>query len=196
MESFTPYELKMTWNGKTLSAREPTAREMQDSAPTLAEWYSEAYNRQMMDGQVMTSEEALETLETARVRGDRPFLLYVDNVLAGDADFRHVSPPTGEFAIMIGRRDAQGRGLGTAFARMLHWFAFRVLKLDTVYLTVLETNIAGRRCYEKLGYAHDDGEAACAFVEGDRDIPMSLSRATFESLDGVTSKVLEIFERR
>lgn len=196
MESFTPYELRMTWNGRTLSAREPTPTEMQEAAPILAQWYSETYNRQMMDGQVMTSEEALETLEAAQVRGDRPFLLYVDGVLAGDADFRHLAQLTGEFAIMIGQREAQGHGLGTAFARMLHRFAFRVLQLQIVYLTVLEANFAGRRCYEKLGYAQDYGETARVFIESERDIPMSLSRATFESLDASTASLLEILERR
>ncbi len=196
MEGFTPYELRMKWNGRTLSAREPTATEMQEAAPILGQWYSETYNRRMMDGQVMTSEETLATLEAARVRGDRPFLLYVDDVLAGDADFRHLEPPTGEFAIMIGRREAQGHGLGTAFAEMLHRFAFGVLQLERVYLTVLEANIAGRRCYEKLGYTRDDSPTACSFVESARDIPMSLSRATFESRDSATTNVPEIFSRR
>ena len=54
--------------------------------------------------------------------------------------------------IMIGEPDARGRGYGTEAMRLLLDYAFTVLGLHSVMLTVFEYNGAGRRCYEKVGF--------------------------------------------
>jgi diamine N-acetyltransferase len=54
--------------------------------------------------------------------------------------------------IMIGEPDARGRGYGTEAMRLLVDYAFTVLGLHSVMLTVFEYNRAGRRCYEKVGF--------------------------------------------
>jgi diamine N-acetyltransferase len=54
--------------------------------------------------------------------------------------------------IMIGEPDARGRGYGTEAMRLLLDYAFTVLGLHNVMLTVVEYNGAGRRCYEKVGF--------------------------------------------
>lgn len=56
------------------------------------------------------------------------------------------------FGIMIGDPDARGRGLGTETASLMLDYAFTVLGLHSVSLTVAEFNIAGRRAYEKAGF--------------------------------------------
>jgi len=54
--------------------------------------------------------------------------------------------------IMIGEPDARGRGYGTEAMRLLLDYAFTVLGMHSVMLTVFEHNGAGRRCYEKVGF--------------------------------------------
>jgi diamine N-acetyltransferase len=54
--------------------------------------------------------------------------------------------------IMIGEPEARGRGYGTEAMRLLLDYAFTVLGLHSVMLTVFEYNAAGRRCYEKVGF--------------------------------------------
>jgi diamine N-acetyltransferase len=54
--------------------------------------------------------------------------------------------------IMIGEPDARGRGYGTEAMRLLLDYAFTVLGMHSVMLTVVEYNGAGRRCYEKVGF--------------------------------------------
>jgi RimJ/RimL family protein N-acetyltransferase len=54
--------------------------------------------------------------------------------------------------IMIGEPDARGRGYGTEAMRLLLDYAFNVLGMHSVMLTVFENNGAGRRCYEKVGF--------------------------------------------
>jgi len=49
--------------------------------------------------------------------------------------------------------DQQGRGLGTAAARATPELAQRVAGADAVVLTVNERNPAGRRAYERAGFA-------------------------------------------
>jgi diamine N-acetyltransferase len=54
--------------------------------------------------------------------------------------------------IMIGEPEARGRGYGTEAMRLLLDYAFTILGLHSVMLTVFEYNPAGRRCYEKVGF--------------------------------------------
>ena len=112
--------------------------------------------------------------------GGRLFLLFCDGALAGDADFRHVEESHAEFAIMIGARSGQGKGLGTRFALMLHAFAFRELGLARVYVTILKENAASRRLFEKLGYTLDASATARGFADHEDDVAMSIGRDEFE----------------
>ncbi len=57
-----------------------------------------------------------------------------------------------EVGIMIGEPDARGRGYGTEAMRLLLDYAFTILGLHSVMLTVLEYNPAAQRCYAKVGF--------------------------------------------
>ena len=92
----------------------------------------------------------------------------------GDADFRNIEDGSGEFAIMIGGRASQGRGLGTRFGLMLHAFGFGTLGLERIYISVIPANAASRRLFEKLGYQIDDSPEAREFIDEESDIIMSL----------------------
>jgi RimJ/RimL family protein N-acetyltransferase len=57
-----------------------------------------------------------------------------------------------ELGILIGEPDARGRGYGTEAMRLLLDYAFTVLGLHSVMLTVYAFNPAARRSYEKAGF--------------------------------------------
>ena len=124
--------------------------------------------------------DVVETFQTMRAAGDRPFLLEHDGRLLGDADFRHVQGGEAEFAIVVGPRGQQSRGLGTRFAAMMHAAALGKMQLERIYATVIPANIASRRMLEKLGYQLDPSSRAASFAESEDDIPMSVDRVQFE----------------
>lgn len=183
--------------GELLEAIEPTGEEILRAAPALAAFYNDDHNRRMMahDDEPHAPEDVITYYEVLRARGGRPFLLYLDGLLMGDADFRNVEDGSGEFAIMIGARAAQGRGLGTRFGRMLHVFGFGILRLARIYISVIPANTASRRLFEKLGYQIDDSPAARAFIDEESDLTMSLARATFDRARTDDLTAIRVFER-
>lgn len=59
---------------------------------------------------------------------------------------------TSFFGIMIGERDAWGHGYGAETTRLMLNYAFDVLGLQNVMLTVHATNTRGIRAYERAGF--------------------------------------------
>lgn len=59
---------------------------------------------------------------------------------------------TAEFGIVIGERERHGKGYGTETTRLMLDYAFTVLGLHNVMLTVYEYNLAGIRAYQKAGF--------------------------------------------
>jgi RimJ/RimL family protein N-acetyltransferase len=130
--------------------------------------------------QELSADDVAQTFESSRAAGDRPFLLERDGELMGDADFRHIQGAEAEFAILIGQRAQQSRGLGTRYAAMVHVAALRVFRFERVYAAVISTNVASRRMLEKLGYQVDHSPRAASFADTEGDITMSLDLARFE----------------
>jgi RimJ/RimL family protein N-acetyltransferase len=179
-----------------LSAIEPTGEEIAGAAAVLAASYNDDHNRRMMaHEETLDAGEVVAYYGELRGEGGRPFLLQLDGALVGDADLRNIEGATGEFAIMIGARAAQGRGLGTRYAIMLHAFAFAVLGLDRLYMSVIPANTASRRLFDRLGYAIDDSPEARAFADEDSDVTMSIARARFEGLWRAELGQIQTFER-
>jgi RimJ/RimL family protein N-acetyltransferase len=174
---------RIEWQGATdvLAAIEPTAGEVRAHARALAGAYNDEHNRAMMGHERMTEGDVIAYFADMARDGARVFLLFRDGALAGDGDLRGIADGAAELAIMIGTRDAQGKGLGTRFATMLHAFAFRLLDLHKVYVAIVSANAASRRLFEKLGYRVDDSHAARAYADEDTDVTMSVDRSTFES---------------
>lgn len=181
-----PARLVVSWSGPAgaLRAVEPDADEVAAHAAALAAAYSDPHNAPLMGHAApLGPADVVEHYAGLAAAGGRPFLLFQDGALAGDADFRGLAPgpegPTAEFAIMVAARAAQGRGLGTRFATMLHALAFapppRGLGLGRVYVGIVPQNIASRRLFEKLGYRPDHGPTARAYVDEDDDLSLSLA---------------------
>ena len=57
-----------------------------------------------------------------------------------------------EFGILIGERDAWGHGYGTETTRLMLQYAFDVLGMQHVMLTVHADNYGGIRAYERAGF--------------------------------------------
>ena len=166
-----------------LRAYTPTVEEITRFAPGLAAFYNDAYNREMMSNTVaMSPGEVVEHFQSLRAAGGLPFLLEREGELFGDADFRHLGGGTAEFAILIGRRPEQGKGLGTRFALLLHALAFGPLDLERVFVSIIPANLPSQRLFAKLGYQPDHGPAARAFAEDESDVTLSLGRDAFASL--------------
>jgi RimJ/RimL family protein N-acetyltransferase len=114
-------------------------------------------------------------------KGGRPFLLFREDRFYGDGDLRGIEGGSAEFAFLIASPDAQGKGLGTKFATMIHALGFERLGLTTIYATVVPQNVASRRVFEKLGYAEDTSPAARE--RGDAgDVVLSIDRAKFQTV--------------
>ena len=85
--------------------------------------------------------------------------------------------------IMIGEPDARGRGYGTEAMRLLLDYAFTVLGLHSVMLTVFEYNHAGLRCYEKVGFRESGRRRESRWYNGRfwAEIHMDILASEFES---------------
>jgi RimJ/RimL family protein N-acetyltransferase len=170
-----------------LRAFEPTREEIARFAPTLAGYYNDDYNRSMMANTVtMSTDEVVEHFEGLRRKGGRPFLLERNGTLLGDADLRHITAQTAEFAILIGQRPEQGKGIGTRFAILLHALAFRGLGLERIFVSIIPANLPSQRLFAKIGYTRDDSPAARAFADDPTDLTMSMGRATFDNAHAPT----------
>lgn len=171
--------------GGTLRALEPTPVELAAVAGGLADFYNESNNSAMMaNTQAMSPADVQVHFHGLWATGGRPFLLERDGRLAGDADLRHLSANTAEFAILIGDRAAQGKGLGRRFAIMLHALAYQALSLERIFVAIIPANRASQNLFGKLGYDPDDGPQARAYADAADDVTMSLSRERFLVLHG------------
>jgi RimJ/RimL family protein N-acetyltransferase len=182
------------WRGGAqgeLRVTEPSAAEVWAVAPRLAAFYNEPHNKRLLANTVDLTAADVEAFHgQVRAEGGRTFLLWRDDALMGDADFRRFDRARGtaEFAILIGDRAAQGRGWGTRFATMTHVVGFAALALTRVYVSIVADNQASLRLFQKLGYQRDDSAAARASADDGADVTMSVTQAAFRAaadLDGI-----------
>lgn len=188
----TGFEVRYHDGESLLRAYEPSAAELAAAAPRLSEHYNDPYNRTMLTNTAtMSADEVMAHYREARQRGDRLFLLERDGVLMGDADFRHFDEQSAEYAILIGARDQQGRGLGGKFTLMLHALAFGDWGLVRVYVAIIPTNQPSLRMFQRLGFQADTGPHARSLAEEPSDATLSLDALSFRqrhaaAIDAVT----------
>lgn len=163
-----------------LAALEPTPEEVAAHAGALARAYNDPANASLMGHEAAISPDEVVEIYRGMSSGGRAFLLLRDGALAGDADLRGIAEGSAEFAFMIGVPSAQGKGLGTRFALMVHAFGFRQLGLARVYASVVPHNVASRRVFEKLGYVVDASPAARAYADEPDDVTLVVDRQRFE----------------
>jgi RimJ/RimL family protein N-acetyltransferase len=162
-------------------AFEPTLQEVEVHAAALAAAWNDPHNAALMGhDDPFDAQDVVAHYGAMQFEGARTFLLFLDGQLAGDADFRGRSHDAAEFAFMVAAKQSQGKGLGTRFALMLHAFAFSSWGLQHSYASIVPVNTASRRVFEKLGFSLDASPAARAFADEEKDLVMSIERATFE----------------
>jgi RimJ/RimL family protein N-acetyltransferase len=90
---------------------------------------------------------------------------------------------TAGLGIMIGERDARGRGLGTEAVRLICDYGFHVLELHSIMLITFGWNIAGQRAYAKAGFREFGRRRQARYFDGRYwdDIYYDLLREDFDS---------------
>lgn len=88
-----------------------------------------------------------------------------------------------ELGILIGEPEARGKGYGTEAMRLLCDFAFTAMGLHSVMLWTYEYNVAGQRCYAKVGFREMGRRRASRWHAGRYwdEIAMDLLASEFES---------------
>lgn len=162
-----------------LVAEEPTAPEIDAALPVLRAGYNEPTNAVLLGHTApLADDDVREHYAALRSGSGRAFLLYRDGVLVGDADLRGVADGIGEFAFLIADPAAQGQGLGTRFARMIHTLAFGPLGMARLYAAIVPDNAASRRVFDKLGYVVDNTVQGLEYGDPG-DIVLVVERAAF-----------------
>ena len=176
-----------------LSAVEATPAELAQHAAALSAAYNDPHNAVPMGHtEAISPAEVIATYTEGIKKGMRAFLLFQAGELAGDADLRGVRSGRAEFAFMIAAPSAQGKGLGTRFALMVHDFGFRELELRRIYASVTPKNAASLRVFEKLGYVVDASPAARAYADEPDDITLSLDGEKFERMHATALSQIRI----
>jgi RimJ/RimL family protein N-acetyltransferase len=189
------YHLEWSIPAGALVVLEPNLEEIEPLAARLAAAYNDPQNAPLLGHTAeLSPADVLDHYRALAEAGARPFLLFRGGALAGDGDLRGLAGGAAEFAFLIADPAAQGQGLGTAFAIMIHALAFGPLALERIYASVIPANTASRRVFEKLGYAVDGGEAARAYGD-DGDVVLSIDRAAFARAHGGAAAEVRIRPR-
>jgi RimJ/RimL family protein N-acetyltransferase len=194
----SPPRYQITWSTSIgeLVAVEPRADELAVHAAALAAAYNDPHNAPLLGHtEPMTADDVIEHYAAVADDGGHNFLVYRDGALVADADLRHVAGGAAELAFLVAAVSAQGQGLGTRIAMMLHALAFGPLQLERVYASIIPDNVASRRVFDKLGYAIDDSPAARAYADEPGDLTMVVERAAFERSHAAQLAEIEIAMR-
>lgn len=105
----------------------------------------------------MTEEDEAAWYESQRAKPDEVFFAIYELATGrpvGSTGLHNVNHRhgTATFGIMIGEKECWNRGYGTETTRLMLDYAFGVLGLHNVMLTVMAFNRRGIRAYEKAGF--------------------------------------------
>lgn len=176
-----PCQIAWSTPAGLLVAVEPRADEVVRHAAALAAAYNDPHNAPLLGhSDDVDAADVIAHYDGVAAAGGRNFLVLRDGALAGDADLRKVGGGAAEFAFLVASPAAQGQGLGTRIAMMVHAFGFAWLGLDRIYASIIPRNTASRRVFDKLGYRVDDSAAARAYADDPGDVTMAIERTVFE----------------
>lgn len=179
-----------------LMAIEPRPDEVMHHAGALAAAYNDPRNAPLLGHtEDVDEDDVVDHYADVAEAGGHNFLVFADGTLAADADLRKVGGGAAEFAFMVASPAAQGKGLGTRVALMIHAFGFRRLGLERIYASIIPDNAGSRRVFEKLGYQVDASPAARAYADEPGDVTMGIDRMAFERLHAQAMAEIEIAVR-
>jgi RimJ/RimL family protein N-acetyltransferase len=190
------YQITWATPDVRLVAIEPTPAEVAHHAAALAAAYNDPHNAPLLGhtDRVDPADVVAHYREIEQAGGHN-FLVLADRELVADADLRKVGGGAAEFAFLVASPAAQGKGLGTRLATMIHAFGFRRLGLERIYASIIPDNHASRRVFEKLGHAPAHGPAARAYADEPGDVVLVLERAAFEQAHAAQLAEIELAVR-
>lgn len=175
------YQIAWSTPGGELVAIEPRPDEVVRHAARLAAAYNDPHNAPLLGHtEPVNAGDVVAHYAQVAQAGGHNFLVLRDRELVADADLRKVGDGAAEFAFLVASPSAQGQGLGTRVATMIHAFGFGRLGLDRIYASLLPGNAASRRVFDKLGHRVDASPAARAYADDPGDVTMGIDRAAFE----------------
>jgi RimJ/RimL family protein N-acetyltransferase len=175
------YQIRWRTPVGELVAVEPRSDELAHHAAALAAAYNHPRNAPLLGHTAdVDPDDVVDHYADIAAAGGHNFLVLLDGALVADGDLRNVRGGAAEFAFLVASPAAQGKGLGTRIATMIHAFAFRRLGLERIYASIIPDNAASRRVFDKLGYAVDDAPAARAYADEPGDVVMAIDRTGFE----------------
>ena len=189
---------RITWStpAGALLAIEPRGNELAQHAAALTAAYNDPHNAPLLGHtEPMSARDVIAHYAAVFREGGHNFLVFRDGALVADADLRHVARGAAEFAFMVAAVSAQGQGLGTCVAMMVHAFAFTTLELERVYASVIPTNTASRRVFEKLGYTVDPSPVGRAYADEPDDVVLAIDRPRFARSHALQLAEIEIAMR-
>jgi RimJ/RimL family protein N-acetyltransferase len=179
------YALEWLASEPRLRLVEPTRAEVRKHADALAGYYNEPTNRALLTNeQDFEADDVVDQFDGMWEAGDRPFLLYVGQDLIGDCDLRNVEKDSAEYAILVGPRATQAKGLGTRFSTMVLALAFGPLAMSRIYAAIRPENAGSLRMFEKVGYERDETPLARRYAEEADDVCVSIGAERFRAMYG------------
>ncbi|HWV25084.1 MAG TPA: GNAT family protein [Thermomicrobiales bacterium] len=159
-----------------------------DLIPLYHAWINGLETTRFLRSWPLTLDEEIAWFERA-VKDDRmaPFTIYElpDFRPVGNVDLHRIDIQnrTAELGILIGEKDARGRGLGTEAVRLACDYGFNVLELHSIMLLTFGWNIAGQKAYAKAGFQEFGRRREARYFAGRYwdDIYYDLLREDFES---------------
>lgn len=130
-----------------------------DLIPVYQRWINDLVTLRNIDQlpYPMTLEQETGWYDSAAIeRGSAGFTIYelasqqpIGNTQIFDVSHFHRH---GTFGILIGEPEMRGKGYGTEATRLMLDYAFTVLGLNNLMLTVAEFNLAGIAAYKRAGF--------------------------------------------
>lgn len=143
-----------------------------DLIPTYTRWVNDLGTLRLFGGHRPTTLDAeAKWYEAASAAQDEAhFTVYAlpDLRPVGTASLEAVDHRnrTAVFGVLIGEPGDRNRGYGTEATRLILRYAFGVLGLSNVMLTVFEFNRAAVRAYEKAGFREFGRRRRCQMADG------------------------------
>ncbi|WP_152391885.1 GNAT family N-acetyltransferase [Paenibacillus guangzhouensis] len=126
-------------------------------------------NRTTASMRPVTYEEQYEAFEQYSKNNNFIFFTIFDRatlVPIGLTYLSSIADRNAEYSVVIGEADFHGKGYGTEVTQLMLEYAFKILGLHNVMLTVYAYNSAGIRAYEKAGFREYGRRREVKFYQG------------------------------
>ncbi len=147
----------------------------QDDFPSIRKWVNDRATTRYLSGIFWYPQTEADTTDFLnRVMHSAPNAAYFviadvkDQSYIGQLDIFDINWKLrcGELGIVIGSDEKRGKGVGTEALKLLQDYAFGILGLERLELTVYTGNKRAMRCYEKAGFVHEGVRRHAAMVDG------------------------------